>query len=94
LGATLNLAVLLWLADRRGWMRADGVLARAVGAAGGASAALAGYILLAEPVARTSLGPELRLVLHGVCGALIYGGVALGLGKLMGLDMRRMRLRP
>ncbi len=93
LGATVNLAVLLWLADHRGWLRPDGVLARAVAVAGGASVVLAGVMFASESLLRGLFGPELRLLAHGALGGVVYAGAALAFGKLAGLDIRRMRMR-
>jgi putative peptidoglycan lipid II flippase len=93
LGATVNLAALLWLADFRGWLRPDRVLARAVGVAGGAAMVLALVMFVSDPLLRGLLGPELRLVVHGALGSMVYGGAALLLGKLARLDIRRMQMR-
>jgi putative peptidoglycan lipid II flippase len=94
LGATLNLAVLVWLADRRHWMEPDGTLGRAVGCAAVASLALAALLLvtytpLAVALQTMRMGNELRLLAHGVTGAVIYAGVAYGMTKALGLRLQR-----
>jgi putative peptidoglycan lipid II flippase len=94
LGATLNLAVLVWLADERRWMEPDGSLGSAIGCAAVGSVALAilllvSYTPLAQVLRGISLGTELRLLIHGITGALVYGGVAFAMMKLVGLRLRR-----
>jgi putative peptidoglycan lipid II flippase len=94
LGATLNLAALLYLADARNWMEPDGSLGKAVMVAALASLALAAAILAAEPVLRSWLAghrfrQELNLALLGLVGGLVYGGTALGGMRLTGLRLRR-----
>jgi putative peptidoglycan lipid II flippase len=94
LGATLNLAVLVWLADERGWMEPDGSLGRAVSCAAVGSLALAivllvSYTPLAQALSSASFGTELRLLIHGVTGALVYGGAAFAMMKAVGLSLRR-----
>ena len=94
LGATLNLAVLIWFADRRGWMVPDGTLGRAISVAAAASLALGlSLFLTVAPVLQALQGVafsnEIRLVVHGSIGALVYGGVALTMMKLVGLKLRR-----
>ncbi len=94
LGATLNLAVLAWLADERQWMEPDGSLGRAVACASAASLALAillllTYSLLAQALQGMRFAPELRLIIHGLSGAFIYGATALAMMRAVGLTLRR-----
>lgn len=94
LGATVNLAVLLWLADARGWMQPDGTFGRSVAVAAGASLALAIVIALLEPPLRGWLASsrfqnELSLATLGIVGGIAYGGMALALMRLTGLKLRR-----
>jgi putative peptidoglycan lipid II flippase len=94
LGATLNLAVLVWLADERRWMEPDGTFGRAIGCAAVASLALAVLLLVTyTPLAQTLRGVgfsnELRLLVHGMTGAIVYGGSALMMMKVSGLSLRR-----
>jgi putative peptidoglycan lipid II flippase len=94
LGATVNLALLLWLADDRGWMQPDGTFGRAIAVAGAASAALAVVILVWEPLLRGWLGGlrfrhEATLAALGLVGGIAYGGIALAGMRLTGLTLRR-----
>jgi len=94
LGATLNLAALVWIADNRRWIELDGTFGRAVACAGVAAAALAGTILLTYPLIESSLGAwrfgkELRLIAHGLTGGTVYGAVALAMMRITGLSLRR-----
>ncbi len=94
LGATLNLAVLVWLADERQWMEPDGAFGRAIGCAAAASLALAVLLLLtyaplAQALRGAGLSNELRLLAHGVTGAIVYGGTSAVMMKVLGLNLRR-----
>jgi putative peptidoglycan lipid II flippase len=94
LGATVNLAALIWLADERRWMQPDGTFGRAIACAAAASLALAVAMLLTyAPLARLLDGQrfanELRLLAHGLTGGLVYGGVGLAMMKAVGLKLRR-----
>jgi putative peptidoglycan lipid II flippase len=94
LGATVNLAALIWLADERRWMQPDGTFGRAIACAAAASLALAVVMLLTyAPLARLLDGQrfanELRLLAHGLTGGIIYGGVGLAMMKVVGLKLRR-----
>ncbi len=94
LGATLNLAVLVWLADVRQWMEPDGTFGRAIGCAAAASLALAVLLLLtyaplAQALRGISFSTELRLLVHGISGAIVYGGTAAVMMKVVGLSLRR-----
>jgi putative peptidoglycan lipid II flippase len=94
LGATLNLALLIWLADARGWMEPDGTFGRAVGSAAIGSAALAAvvlatYVPFERALSGASFANELRLVAHGLTGGLVYGLAVLVMMKLTGLNLRR-----
>ncbi len=94
LGATLNLAVLVWLADERRWMEPDGSLGRAIACAAMASFALATLLLvsytpLAQALRDVRYGTELRLLVHGLTGAIVYGGAGLVMMKVVGLSLRR-----
>ncbi|MGL4240434.1 MAG: murein biosynthesis integral membrane protein MurJ [Beijerinckiaceae bacterium] len=94
LGATVNLAILLWLADAKGWMQPDGTFGKSVLVAAMASLALAVTILIWEPLLRGLLSgfrfrQELSLAALGVIGGIAYGGVALFGMKLTGLKLRR-----
>jgi putative peptidoglycan lipid II flippase len=94
LGATLNLALLVWLADERQWMEPNGTFGRAIGCAAAASLALAVVLLLTyTPVAQALRGVgfsnELRLLAHGITGAIVYGVTAVVMMKITGLNLRR-----
>ena len=94
LGATLNLAVLVWIASARGWMQPDGILGRAIGVAALASLVIATLLLVTyapvmEYYKNTTYGNQWRLLVHGVSGAMVYSGVALAGAKLTGLKLRR-----
>ncbi len=94
LGASLNLAALVWIADGRRWFAPDGGLMKAIGAAAAGSLALALLLVatagpLAQLLADVRFGPEIRLVLHGVSGAIVYGGVILAATRFAGLELRR-----
>jgi putative peptidoglycan lipid II flippase len=94
LGATLNLAVLIWLADARGWMEPDGTFGRAVATAAVASVTLAAVVLatygfIERWLSGMSFANELRLGLHGITGGVAYGVAALVMMKLTGLRLRR-----
>lgn len=96
LGATLNLAALLYLADARGWMQPDGTFGKAVLVTAAASLALAIVILIWEPLlagwfAGHRFRQELTLAALGLIGGVAYGGAALFGMKLTGLRLRRMR---
>jgi putative peptidoglycan lipid II flippase len=94
LGATLNLAALVWIADNRRWIEPDGTIARAVACAGVAAGALAGTILLTYPLIDSwfgglRFGKEVRLVAHGLTGGIVYGAAALAMMLITGLSLRR-----
>jgi putative peptidoglycan lipid II flippase len=94
LGATLNLALLVWLADSREWMMPDSTFGKAVGIAAISSFMLAVMLVLsygpvASMVAKTVVSNELRLMVHAVSGAIVYGTAALLLARLFGLKLRR-----
>jgi putative peptidoglycan lipid II flippase len=94
LGATLNLAVLVWLADARGWMEPDRTLGKAVAIAAAASLLLALSLFVAYTPFETWLGGlrfgnELRLLAHGAVGGLAYGGTALIGMRVLGFSLRR-----
>ncbi|MCA3563948.1 MAG: murein biosynthesis integral membrane protein MurJ [Methylocystis sp.] len=94
LGATLNLAALVWIADNRRWIEPDGTFARAVACAGVAAGALAGTILLTYPLIDSwfgglRFGKEVRLVAHGLTGGIVYGAAALAMMLITGLSLRR-----
>ena len=94
LGATVNLAVLVWLADKRGWMEPDGTFGRAVAVAAVASGVLAVVVLLSHiPISNSFAGMrfsnELRLAMHAATGGLAYGLTAFAAMKLFGLELRR-----
>ncbi len=94
LGASLNLAVLIWIADGRRWFAPDGGLLRAIGAAAAGSLALALLLIttaapLAGMLAGVRFAPEIRLLLHGLSGAIVYGAVILAATRFAGLELRR-----
>ncbi|MFM9973254.1 MAG: murein biosynthesis integral membrane protein MurJ [Beijerinckiaceae bacterium] len=94
LGATLNLAILVWLADERGWMEPDGTFGKAVAVAAIASLLLAMTLLATYAPFEKTLGSlafanEFRLVAHGMTGGLVYAGAILLGMKLSGLSLRR-----
>lgn len=94
LGASLNLAVLIWIADGRRWFAPDGGLLRAIGAAAAGSLALALLLVttatpLAGMLAGVRFAPEIRLLLHGFSGAIVYGAVILAATRFAGLELRR-----
>ena len=94
LGASLNLALLIWIADGRGWMAPDGQLMRAIGAAAAGSLALALLLIatsapLAQMLAGVRFSPEIRLVAQALAGAVAYGGAAFAVARLTGLELRR-----
>ncbi|MGL4635913.1 MAG: murein biosynthesis integral membrane protein MurJ [Beijerinckiaceae bacterium] len=96
LGATLNLALLVWMADERGWMMPDGIFGKAIGIAAVASLLLAITLLLTyDPVQqlllKTAFSNELRLLVHAVTGGVIYGVVTIGLAKVSGLSLKRQK---
>jgi putative peptidoglycan lipid II flippase len=94
LGATVNLALLLWLADAKGWMQPDGTFGRAVLVTAGASLVLAAVILIWEPLLRNWLAgvrfrQEIGLAILGVVGGVAYAGSAIFGMRLTGLKLRR-----
>jgi putative peptidoglycan lipid II flippase len=94
LGATLNLAALVWIADNRRWIEPDGAFGRAVACAGIAAAALAATLLLTYPAIDVAFGAwrfgkELRLIAHGLTGGIVYGVVALAMMRITGLSLGR-----
>jgi putative peptidoglycan lipid II flippase len=94
LGASLNLAALIWIADGRRWFAPDGGLLRAIAAAGAGSLALALLLIataapLAGMLAGVRFGSEIRLLLHGLSGAVVYGAVILAATRFAGLELRR-----
>jgi putative peptidoglycan lipid II flippase len=94
LGATVNLALLLWLADAKGWMQPDGTFGRAVAVTAAASFVLAVIIVIWDPLLKGWLAPqrfalELRLAALGLLGGLAYVGTALFAMRLTGLKLRR-----
>jgi putative peptidoglycan lipid II flippase len=94
LGATLNLAVLVWIADARGWLQPDRNFGRSVLVAGAASAALAIALLLTHGMFAAifggmRFGQELRLLAHGVTGGIVYAAVALTGLRLAGVRVGR-----
>jgi putative peptidoglycan lipid II flippase len=96
LGATLNLAALLVIADRRGWIAPDGMLLGSCLAAGAGAAALAATLLLLDgPLAAWARGwrgeDAIRLAALGTAGALAYGAVVAALAKALGLGFRRLK---
>ncbi len=96
LGATVNLAALLYLADAKGWMQPDGTFGKSVTVTAGASAALAVVILVWEPLlagwfAGFRFRQELTLAALGALGGVAYGGAALFGMKATGLRLRRLK---
>jgi putative peptidoglycan lipid II flippase len=96
LGATLNLALLLLIADRRAWIAPDGMLGKACLIAGCGAAALALALLgLGETFAAwaraTPFAAQTELLLHGAVGSLAYVVLALALARLTGFSIRRQR---
>ncbi len=96
LGATVNLAALLYIADAKGWMQPDGSFGKAVMVAAGASLALAVVILIWEPLlsgwfAGLRFSRELTLAGLGALGGITYGGAALFGMKVTGLRLRRLK---
>jgi putative peptidoglycan lipid II flippase len=96
LGATINLAALLYLADAKGWMQPDGIFGKAVMVTAAASLVLAVVILIWEPLlaewfAARRFRQELTLAGLGIVGGIAYGGAALLGMKLTGLKLRRTR---
>jgi putative peptidoglycan lipid II flippase len=94
LGATANLAALVYLADGRGWFRPDETLGKTLAATAAAAVALGLLLALTRDVfanwfATAAFGRELALLGHGLSGALVYGGAILILMKLMRLRIRR-----
>jgi len=95
IGASLNLAALIWIADGRRWMAPDRALAKALGAAGAGSLVLAAALLatydpLAKALGGLRFASELRLAAHGLTGALAYGAAAFALMRITRLDLRRV----
>jgi putative peptidoglycan lipid II flippase len=94
LGATLNLAALVYIADGRGWFQPDAALGKTLAATAIAAISLGLLIALTRDAfagwfAPLAYGRELALVAHGVSGALAYGGTILILVKFMRLRIRR-----
>jgi putative peptidoglycan lipid II flippase len=94
IGASINLAALIWIADGRRWMDPDRSLGKAVMAAAAGSIALAAVLIatyspFAEAVGPGRFGSELRLLAHGLTGAVAYGGAAFAVMRLTGLELRR-----
>ena len=94
LGASLNLAALIVLADRRRWMEPDRNLAKAVAAAACGALALAILLVATYSPVAALLGPlrfgsELRLLAHALTGAAAYGGAAYAVMRLTRLSLRR-----
>jgi putative peptidoglycan lipid II flippase len=96
LGASANLAALLYLADAKGWMAPNGTFGKAIMVTAGASAALGAVILIWEPLLSGWLAggrfrQELTLAGLGLIGGIAYGGAALFGMKLTGLKLRRLK---
>ncbi len=94
LGATLNLALLVWLADNRGWMVPDATFGKAIGVAAAGSLVLAIMLLLSQDLvqqifATTHFSNEGRLFFHALSGAILYGLITLLLARLFRLSLRR-----
>lgn len=99
IGAWVNVGLLVFLAQRRGWAAPDGRLVRIVGASMFATAAMAAGVWLArEPVAEIAaglpmLGTEASLAALAILGAILYGGIALGALRVMGVRLPKPRRR-
>ncbi|MBB4041447.1 putative peptidoglycan lipid II flippase [Microvirga flocculans] len=95
IGIWVNLALLVFLAMRRGWMVPSGSLGRTAAAVGVAGLLLAAFAWLAPlPLAEwTSRLPAWRneslLAILGMAGALIYGGALLVGMKALGIRLSR-----
>jgi putative peptidoglycan lipid II flippase len=93
-GAWVNLAGLVFLAQRRGWMRPDATLAEVSAAAFCASGLLALAIVLSEAPASVyaqSLGHlrnETQLLLLGAIGGFVYVAVLVGSLKVLGVRFK------
>jgi putative peptidoglycan lipid II flippase len=92
-GASVNLALLVWLADYRGWIEPDKRLAKIVGVTAFAALALAIALLFADgPIASLFINHrfsnELRLVMLGLIGATLYGGAAYLGCRLFHINLR------
>lgn len=91
LGATLNLAVLAYVADARGWIDPDRQLVRSLGVIAAACAGLALILLLWRgPVMALSLAREIKLLLLVVAAGIVYGVVTLVGMRLAGIRLRRL----
>jgi putative peptidoglycan lipid II flippase len=94
LGATLNLAALIYLAIARGWMAPDASLVKAIAAAGAGAGALALALWLADRglaamIAGLPFAAQLRLGLLMLAGGAAYGAAALAVIRLTGLRLGR-----
>jgi putative peptidoglycan lipid II flippase len=93
LGATINLAILVWLADHRGWMQPDKRLGKIVGIAAIAACILAITLVLLDPrLAKIfeghRFGNEWRLLSLGLIGFFAYGGTAYLGFRRYGISLR------
>jgi len=85
IGAWINLALVLWLARRRGLIGLDPDLRRAMLKIAAAGIALGFALWLGQPLAGQfvrddmALHDEARLALLVMIGAVVYGGVVLAL---------------
>jgi putative peptidoglycan lipid II flippase len=91
LGATLNLAVLAYVADSRGWIDPDRQLVRSLGVIAAACVGLALTLLLWRgPILTLGLVREIKLLLLVVAGGIVYGVVTLIGMRLAGIRLRRL----
>jgi putative peptidoglycan lipid II flippase len=103
IGASVNLALLLYVGANRDWIRPDRLFKRTVLAVVGGAFAMAAMMLLLNPVVVEAaqllpLGRDVAaLMLHGLIAALVYGAVvlfllrrlAVGLNELAGARRRK-----
>jgi putative peptidoglycan lipid II flippase len=93
LGATINLALLVWLADHWGWMEPDKRLGQTIAVAAVAAFILATVLLLMDPwlamiFVGNRFGNEWRLLSLGLIGLITYGGVAYLGFRRFGISLR------
>ncbi|MGL5116419.1 MAG: murein biosynthesis integral membrane protein MurJ, partial [Beijerinckiaceae bacterium] len=94
LGATVNLALLVYIADGRGWFAPDATLGKMLLATGIAALGLALLLVLTRDIFGLWLAPfvfgrELALLAHGFSGALVYGGIVAISFRILRLRIRR-----
>jgi putative peptidoglycan lipid II flippase len=91
LGATLNLAVLGYVADARGWIDPDRQLLRSLAVIALACLGLALTLgLLRGPIGASGLSREVQMLVLVLCGGVVYGAFSLLGLRVAGIRLRRL----